>query len=156
LRLLHALPEQGAFRNRDFRKFGSEAMPVDRPRRLRLGSLVEIARTAGALLGHGSPCGESEFRAALIEQHPQFLDALALLGIGADQPLELVDLLAGKPPLAVIDVAASALVLVQDEPPESCFGPGDAGIDRPCQQVDVIGMPLARKRAVPRLVRHGD
>ena len=59
----------------------------------------------------------------------QLVDPRALGGIARDQPVELLDLVPGEPPLAVIDVAAGFDLFVEHEAAERGFGAGDAGVD---------------------------
>ena len=53
--------------------------------------------------------------AAYLVKSLQLLHPGSLLGIVADQPLQLVDLLFGKPPLGIIKRSGSLLVFVEDE-----------------------------------------
>ena len=59
----------------------------------------------------------------------QLVDPLALVGIAGDQFVELLDLVPGKPPLVVIDVAAGLDLLVEHEAAERGFGARDGRVD---------------------------
>ena len=151
LRLGDVLLERGAFAVGNFHQLGGER----RPRRGLGRSIIEVDRGRAILARHGARCG-GKLSPTLRVQLFQLVDAVALRRVARDQPVELVDLLAGKAPLAVVDIAAGPRLLVEHEGAQRRLRAEQSGVDVAGQQVDVIGMALGIERRIARLVRHRD
>ncbi len=116
---------------------------------------VEIADPALVLSLKRGAGGERQLLSALAIELLQLGDPDFLRRIAADQPAELLDLVAGELPVARIEPSGLGL-FVEDEPAERGFGPGDGRADVADDQRDVIGMAFGVESALTGIVGVGD
>jgi len=109
------------------------------------------------LLPAGNVAGNvAELLAALVEQLPKLGHPPPLVGVPGNGSLELVQLLAGEPPLAIVSAPAGIDIFVERIAADRGLRSGNAGVDRPGEERHVIGMALGLQRFVARSVGHRD